>query len=649
MRSFKRLVISTAVITASCCLLVVSHGLAQIRLPRLISNGMVLQRGQDVTIWGWASAGEEIELTFNSKKYKTQSDAAGNWRIIIPSHRAGGPFTMVFRGKNEITVDNILFGDVWVCSGQSNMELTMERVKEKYPAAIARAANNNIRQFVVPDKYDFNNEHADLDAGNWVPADPVTVLSFSAVAYFFAKEIYEKYSVPIGLINASLGGSPAEAWMSEDAITSFPDLHKEALRFKDDKLIRDIETTDQNRSNAWYEGVNTKDPGLSKWNDPRLDDSGWSIMNVPGYWADGPPGNVNGSAWFRKTISIPEAMAGKAGKLWLGRIVDADSVFVNGTFIGTTSYQYPPRRYEFGKDVLKAGDNVIAVRVINTSGRGGFVLDKPYFLSVGRDTLDLKGPWKFQQGALMPPLESQTFVRWKPVGLYNRMIAPLLNYAIKGVIWYQGEANTWRAKEYEDLFPALIRNWRNKWKQGNFPFLFVQLASFMETKKLPAESNWAELRQAQLKTLSLENTGMAVAIDLGEWNDIHPLNKEEVGKRLAFAARQVAYGDKKVVSSGPIYQSHKIAGNKVTVTFSHTGSGLIARGNNELKYFSIAGADKKFVWAKAIIKNNQVIVWSDEVPEPITVRYAWADNPEGANLYNHEGLPASPFTTDPGN
>jgi sialate O-acetylesterase len=246
----------------------------------------------------------------------------------------------------------------------------------------------------------------------------------------------------------------------------------------------------------------------------------------------------------------------------------------------------------------------------------------------------------------MAPLPPSTFIQWQPLGLYNAMIAPLLNYKIKGVIWYQGESNTGKPLEYQKLFPALIANWRQKWNQGDFPFLYVQLANFMEAKDQPCESNWAELREAQLKTLTVPNTAMAVTIDLGEWNDIHPLNKEDVGKRLALAAQKVAYGDEKVVYSGPIYQSMKIEGNKIILTFTNTGSGLLAKGDGELKYFAIAGADKKFVWAKAKIEGNNVVVWNDQVLNPVAVRYAWADNPEGANLYNKEGLPASSFRTD---
>lgn len=634
-------------LTLLLLLTISTSAISQVKLPRLISDGMVLQRNIELKIWGWAAASEPVAVSFNGKTYSTKADASGNWMVKLPATKEGGPFTMQIDASNHITLKNILVGDVWICSGQSNMELTMERVKEKYVTMIATSENPNIRHFLVPDRYNFKQPLNDVENGTWESANPKNILGFSAVGYFFAKDIYEKYRVPIGLINSALGGSPAEAWMSEDALIKFPNAYQEAQRFKSDQLIEDIETKDRSRDKQWHAELNNKDEGLAGgWRKKNFDDSTWSEMQVPGHWADGPTGNVNGVVWFRRKVTIPKSMTGKAGKLWMGRIVDSDSVFVNGKFVGTTSYQYPPRRYQFGADVLKEGENTIAVRVINSAGHGGFVWDKPYFLSVDNDTIDLKGNWKFKVGATMSALEGPTAIRWKPLGLYNGMIAPLLNYSIKGVIWYQGEANTGRAKEYEAIFPAMIRNWREKWKQGDFPFLFVQLANFMGTKDQPVESNWAQLRQSQLQTLSVPNTAMAVAIDVGEWNDIHPLDKQTVGKRLALAAKKVAYGDKKIIYSGPLYQSHKIDSNKITISFSNTGSGLTIKGNQEPKYFAICGSDKKYVWAKAKIEGNKVVVWSDAVKNPVAVRYAWADNPEGANLYNKEGLPASPFTTD---
>ncbi|MFB0525444.1 MAG: sialate O-acetylesterase, partial [Phycisphaerae bacterium] len=385
--------------------------------------------------------------------------------------------------------------------------------------------------------------------------------------------------------------------------------------------------------------------GQKPWFDENYDASEWATMNVPGYWADHELGPVNGVVWFRKEVDIPASMADKPARLLLGRIVDADTTYVNGKIVGTVSYQYPPRIYDIPSNLLKAGRNIIVIRVINNSGRGGFVQDKPYQLSAAGQTTDLKGKWQYKLGAAMDPLPAKTFIEWQPLGLYNGMIAPLLNYTIKGVIWYQGESNTAKPLEYQKLFPALIADWRGRWKQGDFPFLYVQLANFMEVKDKPSKSNWAELREAQLKTLSVPNTAMAVTTDIGEWNDIHPLNKEDVGKRLALAAQKVAYGDEEVVCSGPIYQSMKVQANKIIITFTNIGSGLIAKGGGELKHFSIAGADKKFIWAKAKIEGDKVIVWNDDITNPVAARYAWADNPEGANLYNKEGLPASPFRT----
>jgi sialate O-acetylesterase len=633
-----------------CLPLIISRiAISEVRLPRLISDGMVLQRDTSVKIWGWAAPGEKVTIDFNGKTYSAAADPNGKWMVTLSPSKAGGPYNMEIKAENKITLKNILIGDVWVCSGQSNMELTMERVKDKYPKEIVNSDNNSIRQFEVPDEYYFNAPHDDLEAGAWESANPKTIYKFTAIGYFFAKELYQKYHVPIGLINASLGGSPIQCWMSEDALKAFPEDLAKAEKYKDSTYIKQIEDKDKAAQDAWFSRISQTDkgiaPGEKPWFDPDYDASDWTTMNVPGYWADGPLGSVNGVVWFRKEINVPASMAGKPARLWLGRIVDGDETYFNGQKVGAITYEWPPRKYDVPANLLKAGKNIIAVRVISNGGRGGFVLDKPYELVGAGQTLDLKGPWQYKLGTTMEPAPSQTIVRWQPVGLYNGEIAPLLNYSIKGVIWYQGESNTGKPLEYQKLFPALIADWRQKWNQGDFPFLYVQLASFMEAKNEPSESNWAELREAQLKTLAVPNTAMAVTTDIGEWNDVHPLNKEDVGKRLALAAQKVAYGDEKVIYSGPIYQSMKTEGNKIILTFTNIGGGLIAKGD-ELKYFSIAGADKKFLWAKAKIEKDKVVVWNDQVPNPVAVRYAWADNPEGANLYNREGLPASPFKTD---
>jgi len=626
-------------------LLIISFTNAQIKLPKLISDGMVLQRNTKVKLWGWASPNEKITLEFKNEKFNATTDKEGKWMIELPAQKAGGPYEMTFAASNKIVLKDILFGDVWVCSGQSNMETDMNRVRDKYPDIVAKANNANIRQFIVPDKYDFQKQCNDVDAGEWLSVNPQNIFKFSAVAFFFASELYDKYKVPIGLINSAVGGSPIEAWLSEDALKRFSDKLEEAHKYRDKNLISQIESSQGKASHDWYELLNKTDEGLQNhWRNFDVDDSNWSTMNVPGYWAD-EIGNVNGAVWFRKEIDVPKNMIDKPAKLWLGRIIDADSVFINGVFIGTVSYQYPPRKYNVPANLLKEGKNVIAVRIISNGGKGGFVLDKPYWLFNDKDSIDLKGKWKYKVGAKMQPMQGGITIRNQSEGLFNAMIAPLLSYSIKGVLWYQGESNASKAAAYGDALKALIEDWRDHWQQKELPVLYVQLPNFMETKSEPFESDWATLRQQQLNTLSVPNTGMAVAIDVGEWNDIHPMNKKDVGHRLALQAERVVYKEKNITTS-PLYQSIKKNGNKLEISFSNIGNGLIIYKNNELSYFSIAGADKKFVWAKAEIKNNKVIVWSDVITDPKFVRYAWADNPEGANLYNKELLPASPFEAE---
>ncbi len=621
---------------------------AQVKLPKLISDGMVLQRETPLKIWGWASPGETVEIKFFDTSLTTITSNEGKWQVTIAPQKAGGPYKMEITATNKIVIKDILIGDVWVCSGQSNMELPMRRVESVYKDVIATSNNKFIRQFYVPREYCFTVRKEDFSESKWVSANPQTVLDFTAVGYFFARYLYDKYNVPIGLINSSLGGSPAEAWMSEEALKDFPQYYEELQKFKDHSLIEKIKISDSIRINNWYSTLKSKDAGYSNHNMPwyleEINISNWDSIFIPGYWTGTSLEGKNGVVWFRKEIDLSETVDKSSALLLLGRIVDADSVFINGKFVGAVSYQYPPRRYRIPEGILRTGKNVITVRVISNIGTGGFVPDKPYELVLKDTIIDLKGYWKYKVGAIMPPLESQTFIRWKPGGLFNSMLAPLFSYKIKGVIWYQGESNADRPFEYQLHFPALIKDWRNNWDIGNFPFLYVQLANFMESDSVPSNSNWALLREAQAKALELPNTGMAVTIDIGEWNDIHPLNKKDVGKRLALTAMKIAYGED-IVYSGPIYESMKIEGNKIIISFSHTGSGLICKGN-KLKHFAIAANDKKFVWANAVIEGDKVVVWCDKIKNPVAVRYAWADNPEGANLYNREGLPACPFRTD---
>ncbi|MCX6221417.1 MAG: beta galactosidase jelly roll domain-containing protein [Bacteroidia bacterium] len=592
-------------------LLISLSSFGQIKLPRLIQDGMILQREAPVKIWGWAAVGEKVVIQFNGQSFNTITSDNGKWQITLPAHKAGGPFTIEIDASNHISLKDILFGDVWLCSGQSNMEYPMNRLTDKYANVVAKCETNYIRQFKVPQAYNFNSPQDDYPSGSWVAVTPKTILDYSAVAYFFARDLYKKYHVPIGIINASVGGSPAEAWMSADALKEFPNYLAEAEKFKNQSYIGQIQSSERKASSNWYAELNQTDKGLQSrptWKDPAFDASSWPTMPVPSYWADHGLGEVNGVVWFRKEIEVPVSMIGKPARLFMGRIVDADSVFINGKLVGTTSYQYPQRNYKVQAGVLHSGKNTFVVRVINNSGRGGFVKEKPYQLFNETDTIKLIGNWKHQLGCTMNPTPGQTFVQWKPTG------------------------------------SALITDWRLKHAQGNFPFIIAQLPNYMDAKDQPSESSWASFRNSQLKIAqTVEKTALTVNIDLGEWNDVHPQNKEDVGKRLALAAEKLAYYDKNVVASGPIYKSMSIKGNKIELTFTDCGSGLIAKDGKALKQFAIAGVDKKFVWAQAKIEGNKVVVWNEAISKPVSVRYAWADNPAGANLYNAEGLPASPF------
>ncbi len=603
---------------------------ADVKLPSLVSNGMVLQRDIPVKIWGWANPGEKVTVSFKGKKIRSSADAMGNWSATLPATPAGGPYEILV---NEIRLQDVLFGDVWLCSGQSNMVLNMERVKEKYSTDITSANYPQIRNFFIPTAISKIDVKQDLPASSWLPVNPENVLLMGAVSYFFARDLYAKYQVPIGIINSSVGGTPIESWISEDGLKEFPAYMKDTTHTS--------ASPPAPRKSA--------DRGLSeKWASPAYLPKGWKRFAIPGFWEDQGLRDLNGVVWFRREIEIPSSLAGMPAKLFMGRIVDADQVFVNGEQVGNVTYQYPPRRYTVKNGLLKAGKNLVVIRVTNTSGKGGFVPDKQYELIVGNQTIDLQGDWEYKVGEVFPPVtEKPAPSAYTPTALYNAMIAPFLPYSLKGFVWYQGESNVGKPGVYESLLPALANDWRTKFKQPELPFLYVQLPGFQDRNFLPSESNMAVLREGQLKSLNIPRSGMAVTLDLGEWNDIHPLTKKPIGERLALAARKIAYGEN-IVSSGPIYESNAIEGNRIRIRFRETGSGLAIKktDEDELTYFAIAGKDKKFVWAKAIIERNTVVVWSDEVAEPMYVRYGWADNPDGANLINVEGLPASPFRTD---
>lgn len=619
---------------------------SKLRLPRFIGNGMVLQRGIKINIWGWATAQAQVEVCFKGKRYSTQVDNGGKWSLQLDEAEAGGPYDMLITScQDKIAIEDILIGDVWLCSGQSNMDLPVARIKDFSPEVVG-AKNNDIRSFKVDSRFSFYDTYEDYDTGTWRSVSPDTIMDFSATAYFFAEGLYNQYHVPIGLLCCSLGGSPVEAWISEEGLKEFPQYLETLKTFQDERYVEKILKDNEKNERTWYEQLSLLDKGIKDKDHPyyayAYDDSNWATLKVPGYFDKQGFEDFSGVLWLRKEVEVPASMVGKPAKLWLGTIVDSDDAYVNGECVGSTAYRYPPRKYEVRQGLLQEGKNVIALRIVCNDGCGEMTPDKCYALFNEQEVVNLEGDWKVTIGAVINKKSPTNWVTWKPTALYNGMLSAVIGYGIKGAIWYQGESNTDYPKQYEALFKTMIVNWRKKWKQGDFPFLYVQLPNFMRASDSPVQSNWAQLRQAQLNTLSLPNTGMIVAIDVGEWNDLHPVNKKAIGSRLALLAREKVYGEA-IYGSSPMVASYKIEGCKVILTYNTIGSGLIAKDGETLNHFAIVGTEGHYVWAKAKLQDNKVIVWNDDVPKPTAVRYAWADNPASANLYTNEGLPAVPF------
>ncbi len=612
---------------------------AEVILPKIFSDNMVLQRNQPIQVWGWAKASESVTVTLNGATAKTKADKNGNWKLSLKAMSHGGPYELIVKGKNTITLRNILIGDVWVGSGQSNMEWTIKdtnHAKEE----IANANHPQIRLFTVPKAMSFDVEK-DLTGGQWLECNSSTLGDFSAVAYFFGRKLNADLNIPIGLVNSSWGGTNIQTWMSWDVMAG-----KDEYRKLDIATLREAAKEMPEKQRKFSEAIANEKGKLEKWYDANTAD-GWKKITLPKLWEQTEIGNADGVVWFRKEFTVSAEDIGKSTTLHLGPIDDADETYVNGKQVGGMNGWNIDRHYAIAGNILQPGKNVLVVRVYDGAGGGGIygAPDKLY-LDVNNKRIDLTGEWQYKISVLNTEYGLQSAgPNAYPSQLYNAMIAPIIPMPIKGVIWYQGESNTGEAGKYQKLFPELISNWRTKWNQ-QFPFFWVQLANFMAPDSLPVSSDWAALRETQSMTLSLPSTGQAVIIDIGEANDIHPRNKQDVGLRLALSALKVAY-NQNVVYSGPVYKSMQKVDNKLVLTFDNTGSGLQVKDKyGYLKAFAIAGEDQKFVWAKAYIEDNKVIVYHPAIKNPVAVRYAWGNNPDDANLYNKEGLPASPFRTD---
>lgn len=626
-------------------LIMATAAFGQVRLPRLISNGMILQRDANVKIWGWAGPNEAISIDFIDVNYQVQANGTGNWELQLPVLSAGGPYTMTLSASNTIVISDILVGDLWLCSGQSNMAMAMSGVASTYPTDVSNSTNDKIRNFNVPREYEFNTPRNDLSDGAWMKANPTDVLKFSAAAYFFAKELYARNpSVPIGLIHSSYGGTPIHAWMSEKALKAFPETVAEIQLLKNTTYVNNIIQNDINLENNWNTTLKNNDLGIkNNWKSNATDISTWTDIAVGFTKKD------IGSVWYKKEVTVSSQTAANPSLLQLAILIEADSTYVNGKLIGHTNNEYAIRKYDIPANTFVTGKNIITVRLVNNSLTGGFY--GSIFQLVGtNETIDLKGIWKTKVGYAMSTLPTPVNFLWKPTALYNSMIEPLKNYALKGAIWYQGEGNSSKPSQYSIFMRSMIEDWRTLFNNPTMPFLYVQLPNYQAAVANPVESNWALLRESQLKTLAVPFTGMATTIDVGDPNNLHPVYKKPVGTRLALAAQRVAYNNQQIVSSGPIYESMKIVGNTIELTFNTLGSLMKFKSTGTAvgihTNFAIAGSNKVFSWAQARIEGNRVIVWNDSVLNPVAVRYAWGQNPAGEKLFNTQDLPASPFRTD---
>jgi sialate O-acetylesterase len=631
-------------------LIVASPLLADVRLPSIIGDDMVLQQNIDVPIWGWSNPGEAVavQVSWLTSPVTAKADQQGTWMVNLKTPQAGGPYTITIKGENTVLLKNVMVGEVWICAGQSNMEMGIGAVNNA-EQEIKAANYPNIRLFHVKRK--ISSEPVRQTDGKWYLCSPESISSqgdwagFSAAGYFFGREIHRKLNIPIGLIQVAWGGTPAEAWISRETLLSDPDFEPIVKKIPQKYSSEEIRQSEQELE-QWFKRLNAPDPGeKAGWMNPDMDEQGWKTMQLPQTWENAGLW-LDGVVWFRKNVTIPSAWVGKELILELGPIDDKDTTWVNGKEVGQTNSWDANREYRIPSLLISSEKNVIAVRVFDSGGQGGIygAANQLKFYPAGGSAekgISLAGDWLYKVGVdpgTKPELKGQN--PNKPTVLYNGMITPLIPYGIRGVVWYQGESNAERAFQYRKLFPAVIKNWRTAWNQGDFPFYFVQIAPFNSWYK-PFEG--AELREAQLMALSVPNTGMAITSDIGNLNDVHPQNKQEVGRRLTLWALAKTYGHD-IVYSGPLYKSMRVEDDKIRIFFNYSDGGLMTKGPR-LTCFTIAGSDRRFVEAEAVIDGNTVVVSSDKVKHPVAVRFAWSNTDE-PNLFNKADLPASLFRTD---
>ena len=638
------------------------EAVAKISLPQLFQSGMVLQRDKSIPVWGKADAGEMVTIRFNKKQYVTTAGINGKWRINLPKMKAGGPYTMTV---GDIVLTNILIGDVWLLSGQSNIDVTIERVYPQYTQEIDTYENPNVRLFRVQNETDTHGVRDDIKPTpiNWKPLNKQNAWLFSAVGYFLGKRMQEQTKVPQGIIVNSWGGTPIEAWISADSLQQdYPLLVKKTQLYQNDSYVKAQAQANMEADRQWQKLLNEQDPGIEQnWTAPDFDDADWQTVNqYTTDWALSPKSKrpIIGTIWLRQHIQVDKAHAGKPARLLLGTLFDQDITYLNGKEIGHTYYQYPPRRYDIPEGMLREGDNVITVRFINKYGMAHFIPEKPYMLAFGddrmslnplpTDVIPLSENWQMHLGTEMPSCPSGDIsLQNLPTTLYNAVLHPLAPYALSGVVWYQGESNTGHPAPYADNLKKMIGCWRDLWHDQQMPFVIVQLANYdgrqqsgfprpITPQTEPMNSGWAQLREAQRIVAKADpRTELAVINDLGETVDIHPLRKKEVAERIGIGFDRLVYHHK--VALSPEVIAAVIKEGQVILTLDQP----IQEGN--LYEFEVAGKDGIFHNVAAQGAKNTVLLDCTSISVPTAVRYAWKDNPLKANVRSLSGLPMSSF------
>ena len=648
------------------CVLVcyVTYSNARIRLPQIFQNGMVLQRGMPIPVWGWADPQENVVVTLNKKTCTTTADANGHWRVDLPAMKAGGPYTLEVRSKMEegreinneqLTINNsnnfqlstfnfqliitdVMIGDVWLCSGQSNMETTLERVSPQYPEELDDS-NSMVRLFHVPYQTDTHGPSPDLRQAEWKTLNRENAWKFSAIGYFLGKQLQREKGVAQGIIESAWGGTPVEAWIAADTLAlHYSAMYLQTQLFQNDTFVKAQQQAAALANYRWQELLDKNDPGMGQYTRLDFDDASWPVADQDNLLPD--RGEWIGSLWLRQHIILNKEHAGRAARLLLGTLYDSDVTYVNGVQVGSTGYQYPPRRYQVPEGLLREGDNVITVRFINKSGKPYFYKEKPYQLVFGKDdVLPLGKQWKRQWGVEMPRNISQGIdLQYQPSTLFNGMISPLAPFAVAGVVWYQGESNadTDTACEYAPLLRLMMANWRQAFQRPDLPFVIVQMANYREPSSEPQHTGWSVVREAQRAVASEDAYAeLAVTIDLGETVDIHPLRKKDVAERVALAFEKLLWN--KRVTLSPEVTKIAAENGSVVCTLSQPLS-----KDGPLYEFEVAGPDGKYVNAEAEGRGDRIVIRSP-LANPVSIRYAWKNNPIRANVYGRNGLPMSPI------